>query len=176
MKGLEILLFASMAAACTAFAPVQHGHRAKQSVAFGPRGIVLVNAGGFEWEDPVEAFDQGVDNPFKNPELMNTEDGMKIDPARLLGPRLNGANLYFIGMMGSGKTAVGDVVARRKFSCDSAFSVVLSIPCRMGCVVVILIFLPWLTNAAPSVRDLVVQAWEHIIFSTLMRSLKRLLA
>jgi hypothetical protein len=26
-------------------------------------------AGGFEWEDPAEEFDQGVDNPFENPEL-----------------------------------------------------------------------------------------------------------
>jgi shikimate kinase len=32
-----------------------------------------------------------------------------------LGPRLNGANLYLVGMMGSGKSAVGDVVAKRKF-------------------------------------------------------------
>ena len=77
--------------------------------------FVVQHAGGFEWEDPTEQFDQGVDNPFKNPELMNNEEGMKIDPARLLGPRLNGANLYFIGMMGSGKSHVGDIVARRKF-------------------------------------------------------------
>merc|ERR1712071_506190 len=45
--------------------------------------------------------------------LEDGEEGMKIDPARLLGPRLQGCNLYFIGMMGSGKTAVGDIVARR---------------------------------------------------------------
>mmetsp|Transcript_21112 Transcript_21112/g.33979 ORF Transcript_21112/g.33979 Transcript_21112/m.33979 type:complete len:291 (+) Transcript_21112:74-946(+) len=70
-------------------------------------------AGGFEWEDPIESFDQGVENPFKNPELMNSEEGLKIDPARLLGPRLNGANLYLIGMMGTGKSSVGDKVARR---------------------------------------------------------------
>lgn len=38
---------------------------------------------------------------------------MKIDPARLLSPRLRGCNLYFIGMMGSGKSTVGDLVARR---------------------------------------------------------------
>lgn len=77
-------------------------------------GASTLYAGGFEWEDPAEAFDQGVENPFKNPELMKGEDGeMKIDPARLLGPRLQGTNLYFIGMMGSGKSAVGDVVARR---------------------------------------------------------------
>ncbi len=63
----------------------------------------------------MEALDQGVENPFKNEELMKVgEDGMKIDPARLLGPRLNGSNLYLIGMMGSGKSSVGDKVARRK--------------------------------------------------------------
>lgn len=73
-------------------------------------------AGGFEWEDPGKAANQGVENPFKNPSLMTGGEGnaMKIDPARLLGPRLSGTNLYFIGMMGSGKTAVGDVVARRE--------------------------------------------------------------
>jgi hypothetical protein len=74
-------------------------------------------AGGFEWEDPTEAFDQGVENPFKNPDLMkNAEDSnMKFDPARLLGPRLNGVNLYLIGMMGTGKSSVGDIVARREY-------------------------------------------------------------
>ena len=73
-------------------------------------------AGGFEWEDPGETFDQGVENPFKNPDLIKgEEEGMKIDPARLLGPRLGGSNLYFIGMMGCGKSAVGDRVARRKY-------------------------------------------------------------
>ena len=85
----------------------------------------VLHAGGFEWEDPTdEKFDQGVDNPFKNPELMKSindkegdgEDGAKskIDPARLLGPRLQGSNLYLIGMMGSGKSSVGDKLARRK--------------------------------------------------------------
>lgn len=75
---------------------------------------VRLAAGGFEWEDPGETFDQGVENPFKNPDLMKGEEGMKIDPARLLGPRLGGSNLYFIGMMGCGKSAVGDRVARRE--------------------------------------------------------------
>ena len=69
-------------------------------------------AGGFEWQDP-EMFDQGVDNPFKNPDLMKGQEGLKIDPARLLSPRLNGSNLYLIGMMGSGKSAVGKIVAKR---------------------------------------------------------------
>ncbi len=96
----------------------------------------ILYAGGFEWEDPAEEFDQGVDNPYKNPELnllkdssadqSKEEDGedgpSKIDPARLLGPRLNGSNLYFVGMMGSGKSAVGDVVARREL-----FNIVLMI-------------------------------------------------
>jgi len=91
---------------------------ARQSWAFVPSSVrsaplLVREAGGFEWEDPTESFDQGVENPFKNPELMNSEDGLKIDPFRLLGPRLSGVNLYFVGMMGSGKTAVGDIVARR---------------------------------------------------------------
>ena len=84
-------------------------------------------AGGFEWEDPTDQFDQGVENPFKNPEILNAKDGsagegeegMKIDPARLLGPRLQGSNLYFVGMMGSGKSAVGDIVARSEYACPS---------------------------------------------------------
>ena len=80
------------------------------------RDLGVLNAGGFEWEDPGETFDQGVDNPFKNPELMQGDEGMKIDPARLLGPRLGGSNLYFVGMMGSGKSAVGDKVARREYT------------------------------------------------------------
>lgn len=104
--------FLALFALCSASYPL--------AFAFVPSSVrrstfVVTNAGGFEWEDPTENFDQGVDNPFKNEELMNSEDGMKIDPARLLGPRLNGANLYFVGMMGSGKTAVGDIVARRKY-------------------------------------------------------------
>ncbi len=99
-----VLLSASTVTSLWAFTP-----------SYLPRvSLTVKRAGGFEWEDPIEAFDQGVENPFKNPELMNSNDGMKIDPARLLGPRLNGANLYLIGMMGSGKTAVGDIVARSK--------------------------------------------------------------
>ena len=46
--------------------------------------------------------------------LKEGEDGIKIDPGRLLAPRLQGSNLYFVGMMGSGKSAVGDIVARRE--------------------------------------------------------------
>ena len=88
--------------------------------------VVVLEAGGFEWEDPTdEQFDQGVDNPFKNPELIeklkkdgesdDDDDTNTIDPARLLGPRLQGSNLYLVGMMGSGKSSVGDVLARRKW-------------------------------------------------------------
>ena len=77
-----------------------------------------VAAGGFEWEDPAEAFDQGVENPYKKTSLMEGEGGLKIDPARLLSPRMNGANLYLVGMMGSGKSAVGKIVAKRKFYYD----------------------------------------------------------
>lgn len=85
--------------------------------------MTILEAGGFEWEDPTsEQFDQGVDNPFKDPDMIKAmkkegddEDGeaKAIDPARLLGPRLQGSNLYLIGMMGSGKSSVGDTLARR---------------------------------------------------------------
>jgi shikimate kinase len=102
---ISLLLAVLLAGSASAFVP-----SAVKRTTF-----VVRHAGGFEWEDPTEAADQGVDNPFKNPELMNREDGLQINPARLLGPRLNGVNLYFVGMMGSGKSAVGDIVARRKF-------------------------------------------------------------
>ncbi len=77
----------------------------------------LLHAGGFEWEDPTsDEFDQGVENPYKNPALLKSADGdgsLKVDPARLLSPRLRGCNIYFIGMMGCGKSTIGDIVARR---------------------------------------------------------------
>jgi hypothetical protein len=103
---MMLVLTVMMAAMASAFVPYSYVVR---------RSPFVIKAGGFEWEDPTEAFDQGIENPFKNPDLMNSEDGLKTDPARLLGPRLNGSNLYFIGMMGSGKTAVGDIVARREY-------------------------------------------------------------
>eukprot|EP00977_Amphora_coffeiformis_P014569 scaffold4097_cov166-Amphora_coffeaeformis.AAC.26 len=92
------------------------------------RDLRVLNAGGFEWEDPGETFDQGVDNPFKNPELMQGDEGMKIDPARLLGPRLGGSNLYFVGMMGCGKSAVGDKVARREYIDSAKVATGMTIP------------------------------------------------
>jgi hypothetical protein len=87
-----------------------------------PQVTTSLAAGGFEWEDPAEAFDQRVDNPFKkNTDILTTsssdedQDGLlKVDPARLLSPRMNGSNLYFIGMMGTGKSSIGKIVARRK--------------------------------------------------------------
>ena len=75
-------------------------------------------AGNFEWEaddktDEIDFMDQGVDNPYKKADLMDEDGTLKIDPARLLSPRLNGSNLYLVGMMGSGKSAVGKIIAKR---------------------------------------------------------------
>ncbi len=141
MRGITALslvtVLSQQANAFTVLSPI----RTSQINAFQPESQYLVQpsstilyAGGFEWEDPAEAFDQGVENPYENPELnllidsseeksdgsessTDGEEGgepLKIDPARLLGPRLNGSNLYLVGMMGCGKSAVGDVVARSK--------------------------------------------------------------
>lgn len=82
------------------------------------RACFPLRAGGFEWNDPTEAFDQGVENPYKNPALMLGEEGNKIDPARLLSPRLSGVNLYFIGIMGTGKSKIGDMIARREYTVE----------------------------------------------------------
>ena len=128
----------------TAFVPPPSLHVVPSASSSSP---TLVAAGGFEWEDPTDQFDQGVENPYKNPDILKkagNEDGdadaaasdeggtgeegeMKIDPARLLGPRLQGTNLYFVGMMGSGKSAVGDIVARSEWHdiCMCCFGFVL---------------------------------------------------
>ncbi len=75
-------------------------------------------AGNFEWgadddANEIDFMDQGVDNPYTKPDLMDDDGTLKIDPARLLSPRMNGSNLYLVGMMGSGKSAVGKIVAKR---------------------------------------------------------------
>ncbi len=110
MKCSIASILALVVCKATAFTPSPFAHK---TISHAP--TFTLSAGGFEWEDPAEAFDQGVENPFKNPDLMKGDGDMKIDPARLLGPRLQGTNLYFVGMMGSGKSAVGDIVAKREF-------------------------------------------------------------
>lgn len=112
---LHVALLALLVGTVLSFAPSPlHRHHAL-STQTRP-----LSAGGFEWEDPTsDQADPGVENPFKNPDLLKSdeegEDGssLKVDPARLLSPRLRGCNLYMIGMMGSGKSAVGDALARR---------------------------------------------------------------
>ena len=114
-----LLLLAFLVGSVLSFSPsplYRQQYAVVKSVATPP-----LAAGGFEYEDPTsDQADPGVENPYKNPELLNPQDGgsdddntLKVDPARLLSPRLRGCNLYFIGMMGSGKSAVGDALARR---------------------------------------------------------------
>lgn len=88
------------------FQPIQHERTSSPPTS--------LSAGGFEWEDPTSEYaDPGVENPYKNPALLDDENNLKIDPARLLSPRLKGCNIYLVGMMGCGKSAVGDILARR---------------------------------------------------------------
>ena len=99
------------------------------------RNLHRTFAGGFEWDDPDgDAFDQGVENPFKKEDESSEE--FKVNAARLLSPRLNGSNLYLVGMMGSGKSAVGQIVAKRAFCvcvCVCCCVVYLSLlQCRNG--------------------------------------------
>ena len=112
-----LLLLSVLIGAALSFAPssIYRNHAVVKKVA-------TLSAGGFEWEDPTsDQADPGVDNPFKNPDLLKSKEGgadddnedLKVDPARLLSPRLRGCNVYFIGMMGSGKSAIGDTLARR---------------------------------------------------------------
>ena len=76
------------------------------------QSFTTIYAGGFAWEDPEEQ-PADLENPFTKGS--GDDSLLKVDPARLLGPRLQGTNLYFVGIMGSGKSVVGDLLARRKF-------------------------------------------------------------
>jgi shikimate kinase len=122
----SFLLFAPLIGTALSFAPPigLQRHRHHSTINFvairrigNSHQRSRLHAGGFEWEDPTSnEADPGVENPYKNPTLLKSsgdDSSLKVDPARLLSPRLRGCNLYFIGMMGSGKSTVGDLVARR---------------------------------------------------------------
>jgi len=87
------------------FAPsspsLSNRHAALRSIPTATRSTTIVfSARGFDIGNPF--------NPFKNPDILKNGDA---DPARLLAPRIRGCNLYLIGMMGSGKSAVGKTLA-----------------------------------------------------------------
>mmetsp|Transcript_21409 Transcript_21409/g.31976 ORF Transcript_21409/g.31976 Transcript_21409/m.31976 type:complete len:192 (-) Transcript_21409:9-584(-) len=74
---------------------------------------VVLWAGGFEYNEEDAQYDD-IENPFKKDDSYDRDTGeLKVDPARLLGPRLKGSSLYLVGMMGSGKSSVGNVLAKR---------------------------------------------------------------
>lgn len=119
----RVLSLALLLGTALSFAPPSPSFRNRHGVPMQSRSTpTALSAGGFEWEDPTsDQADPGVENPFKNPDLLKSSDGggncdeasLLVDPARLLSPRLRGCNLYLVGMMGSGKSAVGDALARR---------------------------------------------------------------
>eukprot|EP00934_Nitzschia_sp_Nitz4_P002646 Nitzschia sp. Nitz4//scaffold119_size111653//23992//25021//NITZ4_004181-RA/size111653-augustus-gene-0.208-mRNA-1//1//CDS//3329533809//2636//frame0 len=82
-------------------------------VRFSAPQVASEAAGGFDWEDPTGALHHTVQNPFENGDVAKLESGTELDPARILAPRLGGVNVYLIGMMGSGKSAVGTILADR---------------------------------------------------------------
>jgi len=118
-----LVLLASLVGSALSFAPAPLRRRA--AARLRPAPAPPLPAGGFEWEDPTaDAADPGVENPYKNPALLRGDDegdgedgdgdtALRVDPARLLAPRLRGCNVYLVGLMGSGKSAVGDALARR---------------------------------------------------------------
>ncbi|KAL3788620.1 hypothetical protein ACHAWO_011836 [Cyclotella atomus] len=120
---LQLLLaLIALAIPSSSFAPIRSRHALVAHHQQHQSTLTTLQAGGFEWEDPTSEYaDPGIENPYKNPSLKssseNSDDSssgdLKIDAARLLSPRLKGCNIYLIGLMGSGKSAIGDTLARR---------------------------------------------------------------
>lgn len=77
-----------------------------------PRKKSLLSAGGFEYDEDNDEY-ESVENPYKNDAAVDADGVLKVDAARLLGPRLKGSSVYLVGMMGSGKSSVGNILAKR---------------------------------------------------------------
>ena len=73
---------------------------------------LVLQAGGFEYQEDEDQYDS-IENPYKKESSFDTDGSLKVDAARLLGPRLKGSSVYLVGMMGSGKSSVGNVLAKR---------------------------------------------------------------
>ncbi|GMH64444.1 hypothetical protein TrLO_g8300 [Triparma laevis f. longispina] len=75
------------------------------------------SVGGFDYQpdddipdNPLTSSKPPPPNPLDDP---TSPDSLTPDPARLLSPRLGGTNLYLIGLMGSGKSAIAQTLALR---------------------------------------------------------------
>lgn len=76
------------------------------------RNYSVLCAGGFEYQEDEDGFDS-IENPYKKDSSFDDDGTLKLDAARLLGPRLKGSSVYLVGMMGSGKSSVGNFLAKR---------------------------------------------------------------
>ncbi|KAL3786407.1 hypothetical protein HJC23_002964 [Cyclotella cryptica] len=88
---------------------------------------------------PTFPTDPGVENPSKNPYLLNSDGNtLKVDPAPLLSHRLRGCNIYFVGMMGCVKSRPWAMPSPKEWAPTTSYRYRDSVgqcarPCAMCC-------------------------------------------